>query len=240
MSLIEVARAAGGMRIEDEDGEVERLELSLGLSAAELEELAASLPCPLPTEVRELLAFCRGFENGPLESFCFSGLPGGFGLEEVFPSALSIAHDGFGNYWVIDLLPESTAWGPIFYACHDPAVIVFQAATLEHFIAEFLRFANPPHASEINDVHEGATDRIWRANPGAIPAGQLRDSPDDTLKAFAQSLSDSFFIVDLRNANLGDGLSWGRFGPRTKVVRYKSERLFAYESKSRWDRLLGR
>ncbi len=70
--------------------------------------------------------------------------------------------------------------------------------------------------------------------------GQLRGSTDAELSAFAQSLSDDFFIVDLRNASLGDGFSWGRYGPRTKVVRYRHERLFAYESKSRWDRFLGR
>jgi hypothetical protein len=48
---------------------------------------------------------CRrraSFANGPLESMDFGGLPEGFGLEEIFPHALSVAHDGFGNYWVAD------------------------------------------------------------------------------------------------------------------------------------------
>lgn len=240
MKLIDIVRAAGGTRIEDEDGSVEVLTLSAGMSADELEALARELPCPLPDDVRELLAFSRGFENGPMESICFAGLPGGFELDGVFPSPLPIAHDGFGNYWIADLLPESTCWGPIFYACHDPAVVVFQAATLEEFVREFLRFATPPHASTIDDVHDKAAYRIHATNPEARPANQLRDSTDPSLRAFAQSLSDDFFVIDLRSASVGDGFSWGRFGPKTKTIRFNNERLFAYEAKSRWARWLGR
>ena len=123
MRLVDIVRSAQGMRTEDQDGWVETLEFSPGLCAEEIEELERSLPCALPQEVRELLAFSRGFENGPID-ICFSGLVDSFGMEEVFPSPLVIAHDGFGSYWVIDLLPGSATWGPIFYVCHDPAVVV--------------------------------------------------------------------------------------------------------------------
>ncbi len=240
MALIDVVRTAAGMRMENVDGLVETLKLSPGLSAAEIEELERSLPCALPQDVRELLAFSRGFENGPLDGLCFSGPPDAGWMEEIFPSPLVIAHDGFGSYWVIDLLPGSTTWGPIFFVCHDPPVVVFQTSTLEHFISEVLRLANPPHESQIDDVHEAGASRIWRSNPGAVQATQLRRSADPMLKSFADSLSEAFLIVDLREASRGDGFSWGRFGPNTRVVRFGKERLFAYEAKSRWQRLLGR
>lgn len=240
MKLVDLVRSAAGMRIEDEDGEVDELQLSPALSAAEVEELEERLALRIPPDVRELLAFSRGFENGPFESVCFSGLPGGFAMEEVFPRALPVAHDGFGNYWFVDLSRQSSDWGPILYLCHDPPVVVFQASTLAHFIEELLRFANPPHASEINDVHEEAADRIWRNNPGAIAANELRAAEDVTLRAFAESLPDTFFVVDLRTAVLGEGFSWGRYGPKTRVIRYQQELLFAYEPKSRWQRLIGR
>jgi cell wall assembly regulator SMI1 len=166
MPLVDIVRSAQGMRMEDQDGGVETLEFSPGLSAEEIADLERSLPCALPQDVRELLAFSRGFENGPLD-ICFSGLLDSFGMDEIFPSPLVIAHDGFGNYWVIDLLPGSTTWGPICYVCHDPAVVVFQTSTLEHFISEVLRFANPPHASEIDDVHEAATMRTREPTPSS-------------------------------------------------------------------------
>ncbi len=240
MRLLEIVQSSAGMRMEDQDGVVEQLRLSSALSAAEMRDLERSLPCPLPEDVRELLSFTRGFENGPLESVDFAGLSGGFGLDEVFPNPLAIAHDGYGNYWIVDLHRDSTDWGPIFYACHDPPVIVLQTRSFEHFLTEVLRFANTPHASEIDDIHETAASRIWRENPGAVPAPQLRQAADPVLRSFAGSLSDAFLIVDLRTAAPGDGFSWGRYGPKSKVVRYENQLLFAYESKTKWQRFLGR
>ena len=236
MSLVELVKTAANMTMVDEDGAVEHLQLSPPLALSEITALEQQLPCALPQDVRELLLVARGFANGPLESLEFAGLPGGFGMEEIFSCPLAIAHDGFGNYWIADLHAGSTAWGPILYACHDPPVLVYQTASFEHFLKEVLRFANPPHASEINDVHEQAATQIWADNPGAIPASQLRASADPDISAFVAQLSDAWFVVDLRAGITGSGFSWGRFGPQTKVVRYRHELLFAYEGKTRWQR----
>jgi hypothetical protein len=48
----------------------------------------SAIPCPLPDEMREVSAATRGFEGGALETVDFSGLPGGFGLEEIFPTPI--------------------------------------------------------------------------------------------------------------------------------------------------------
>lgn len=86
--------------------------------------------------------------------------------------------------------------------------------------------------------------RIWTENPGTLTIEQCleqcREASDDQLKAFASLLDESFLVVDLRSACLGDGLSWGRFGPKTVNRRYGKERLFAYQRKSLFQRLLGR
>ena len=134
MSLVELVRSAAGMSMEDEDGQIEHLRLGPPMSASELAALERELPCALRAEVRELLLFARGFEDGPLESFEFGGPSGGFGMKELFRSPLPLAHDGFGNYRIVDLHPTSTSWGPILYACHDPPVIVFQTASFEHAV----------------------------------------------------------------------------------------------------------
>jgi hypothetical protein len=224
----------------DEDGYEDVLSLLPPASAAQLAELQANVPCPIPEQVREVLAVTRGFENGPLESLDFAGVPGGFGLEEIFPHPLALAHDGYGNYWVADLQAASIDWAPIYFACHDPAVIVFQSPSLQHFVAEVLRFANPPHESEINDVHEQHSMAIWRRNPDVLSHAAASSSPDPTLRSFAQGLDPTYSIVDLRGARTGHGFSWGRYGPKTRVVRCATEPIFAYQSKSRWQRLLGR
>jgi hypothetical protein len=240
VTLVDIVSNSSGMRMVDEDGNEEKLRLLPPATTAELATLEAEIPCPIPLHIRDLLAVTRGFYNGPLESFEFAGLSSGFGMEEIFPHALSLAHDGYGNYWVADLHPDSSDWAPIYFACHDPPVIVFQSPTLEHFVSEFLRSGNPSHESELDTVHETATMKIWRENPGAIPAAAARESSDSSLAAFASTLDDSYLVVDLRHARVGDGFSWGRFGPRTNIVRNDRDPVFAYKTKSRWQRLLGR
>lgn len=237
-SAIDILKAAEAIHFEDPDGEVSELKLLPPLTDAELIQLESRLPCPLPQDVRQLLVYCRGFE-GVLESIDFSGgLTDGFGMEEIFPHAVPIAHDGFGNYWIIDLTKESTNWGPIFFACHDAPVIVFQTDRLAHFISEVIRFGNQPWKSEIDDVHEKHHFRIWKENPGMLSYAQCIDSGDEDLVTFAKSLGDDFLICDLRNPRAGDGFSWGRYGPQTVLKRFGGKRIFAYQVRpSLWQRL---
>jgi hypothetical protein len=229
------------MRLEDEDGEVSELRLLPPLSAVEFETLQSNLPCPLPADARELLAFARGIE-GILDEVDFTGgLGGGFGVEEIFPHAIPLAHDGFGNYWIVDLTPETTTWGPIFFACHDAPVIVYQTDSLAHFIGELIRFGNPPWESEINEVHEVHQLRIWRENPGTLSYEQCLDSGDHDLSEFARSLGEKFLFIDLRNPKVGDGFSWGRYGGPTVNRRFGTKRIFAYEVRpSFFQRLFGK
>jgi cell wall assembly regulator SMI1 len=238
MKAVDILKAADGTQFEDEDGEVEELKLLPPLGNEELNQLESQLPCPLPEDVRQLLGYCRGFE-GVLESIDFSGgLCAGFEMKEIFPHAIPIAHDGFGNYWIVDLTKESTTWGPIFFACHDAPVIVFQTESLAHFIGEVIRFGNRPWESEIDDVHEKHHLRIWKENPGMLSIAQCIDSGDRDLVTFAQSLGEGFLICDLRNPQMGDGFSWGRYGPRTVLKRFGDKRIFAYQVRtSLWQRI---
>ncbi len=228
------------MKLQDEDENPIVLKLLPPLSEEELQKLQASLPCPIPAEAEELFRYCRGFD-GILESLDFSGLSNGFGLEEIFPHPIPIAHDGFGNYWIVDLTKESTTWGPIYFACHDAPVIVFQTNNLAHFISEVLRLGSPPWKSEIDEVHERHMSRIWKENLGMMSHEQCLQSGDNDLIEFAKTLGPSFLYIDLRNAQTGDGFSWGRYGPRTVNRRYGEKPIFAYEVRPRFlQRLFGK
>src|SRR5216684_3612608 len=157
------------------------------LTEPELELLEARMPCPIPPDISELLRFTNGFNvGGGIEEVGFSGLQGGFGMEEIFPHSIPLAADGFGNYWVLDLTSESRSWGPIFYACHDAPVIVYRTDSPLHFVQEAIRFGNKPWKSELNDVHEGQSHRIWRENPGVLTYAQCLRSEDPGIRAFAQ------------------------------------------------------
>jgi hypothetical protein len=237
---VDTIKNAAGTPFEDEDGNIEKLKVLPPLTPEEFRELENGIPCTLPDDARELLEYSRGFD-GILESIDFSGLLPGFGMEEIFPHAVPIAHDGFGNYWVVDLTAQSTTWGPIFFVCHDAPVIVFQTNSLAHFIDEVIKLGNSPWISEINEVHEKHHDKIWHQNPGLLTVEQGRQSADLDLKTFAQSLDDSWWMIDLREAKVGDGFSWGRYGPGTVIRRFGEKRIFAIQKKkSLWQRILNR
>jgi cell wall assembly regulator SMI1 len=237
--LATTLRELAGLRLTDQDGKQHVLKLQPPATEAELRRVESALPCPLPDDVREALRVSKGLANGPLEAFSLLELEG-FGLDEAFPNVYSIAHDRFGNYWVLDLLPDTTVWGPVFYACHDPPVIAYQAAKVEEFLRDTVAMWQAGARSPVDMVHEEGVHRIWRENPGLEPAAGLRASPDPVLREFAGSLADEALVIDLREAGLGDGFNWGRFGPRTIIERAGRERVWALTPPERRPGLLAR
>ena len=225
--LADAFRELAGVLLVDEDGQQENLELLPPATDEEIDRLGAMLPAPLPREIREALRVSKGLANGPLESLDLVGLEP-FGLEDVFPYAHSIGHDGFGNYWVVDLNAESDAWSPVFFACHDPPVIAFQCETVEAFVRDVIAMWQPGRPrSSVDEVHEDVTDRIWATNPGVMPQDEALSSADPVLRDFAAGLDPRALLVDLRSPSRGDGFSWGRYGPRTTWNRWGDQRLWA-------------
>ena len=240
LTPLEIIRRAQTGTLVDEDGNVVTLELFPGLSNTELQDFAHRLPCRIPPEIAELLGACRGF-YGTVEQVDFSGRDLMFEFEAAFPYGLPIAADGFGNFWVVDLLPTTITWGPIYFACHDAPVILYQADSLDQFLRELFRMFEPPHQSLIDDVHEDRLAHVWHTNPGVLSHEQCLSSEDPILSAFARELDESFQIIDLRLAKPGDGFSWGRYGPKTQIQRFGTHAVFAYQKpKSFISRLLGR
>jgi hypothetical protein len=182
---------------------------------------------PLPEELRSLLTFCSGIE-GCLDGIDFTGSRMSFAQEEVFPSGLPIAADGSGNFWVLDITPETTQVAPVFFACHDPPVVLYQSADIASFLAQVFRMISPPHKSLVNDVHDDTLFHVWRTNPGVTAQPTACTSADPALRSFASGLPERFQIVDLRGVDPGMGFSWGRYGPRTEVRRHGYERIFGY------------
>lgn len=225
-SLADTLRALAGRRLTDDDGATHVLELLPPATAEELRTLESKLPGPLPQEIRAALAVTTGLANGPLESFSLLDLEG-FGLDEAFPYAYSIAHDGFGNYWILDVLPGATEWGPVFYACHDPAVIAYQAPSIEQFVNDVVAMAPDDARSPIHRVHETVVHTLWRDQSALITQAAAAASADPTLREFAECLTPDAGIADLRDARPGSGFAWGMFGPRTDIQRFGTHRLWA-------------
>jgi hypothetical protein len=224
--LAETLREVAGAHLVDEDGHEETLELLPPATAAEIAEVEAAFSVPLPTELREALQLTAGFANGPLESFGFLD-HAGFGMEDVFPNAYPLGHDGFGNFWVLDLLPDRDECGPVFYACHDPPVIAFQSESPSAFVREVVALHRAGPRSRVDVVHEDVASAIWSSNSGLVSHASSMGSSDAVLSEFAAGFPPEAVFADLRAPKLGDGFSWGRYGPRAEWKRAGAHRLWA-------------
>jgi hypothetical protein len=224
--LADTLRALPTLSLTDEDGAAHVIELLPPASAADIAALERRLPAPLPPDIRDALLVTTGLADGPLDSFSLLDAAG-FGLEDLFPHAYSIAGDGYGNFWLLDLLPGAVTWGPVFYACHDPPVIAYQAATVDAFLRDTIAMWQPGGRSSVDVVHEEATRRIWSVNPLVRTRDQVFAGSDSSLRGFAESLPVTALVADLRNATTGDGFSWGAFGPETVIQRWGTERVWA-------------
>ena len=240
MTLLETLHKADGMRVVDGGGAVSHLALKPGLSPIDLRAFEASLPVSLDDSVREALGFSRGFRNGPIGEVDFLGM-GDFGLPELFSCPISIATDGSGNHWVVDLTSASTSFGPIFFVSHDPPVIAYQCDDLETFVRDIVRLSQPPYVSALARVPTQDIDRIWAEHPGVRPAAECSLSSDPELAGFSASLDERFLVADMRSARPGDGFAWGRYGPDAELRRCGEARIFAYRKPKSgfWRRLLG-
>lgn len=227
MDPLEAIRRAEAARLVTERGDEVDLELAPPLPPDEIDRVADDAGAPLPAELRTLLGRTAGIAGGPLESIDFTGRSLSFGAPDTFPWGLPIAGDGFGNFWVVDLTPDAAETAPVFFACHDPPVILYQSGCIGDFLDEAFRMLVPPHASAVDDVHEDRLFNVWRENPGTLDHAAAL-AGDEGLHAFATELDDRFTFVDLRSPPIGMGFSWGRYGPRTDVRRHGRERLFAY------------
>jgi hypothetical protein len=117
---------------------------------------------------------------------------------------------------------------PVYFCCHDAPVMLVQAASIPQFVSEVFRMYVPPHKSLVNDVHEDSVFDVWRKNPGVLAHAQALASADPDIRAFAAGLDAGFEVIDLREAPIGMGFSWGRYGPKTEVIRFGSQPIFAY------------
>lgn len=233
MTTKEVVLRAAGRELVDVDGEVEVVSLQPPASPARIAEIERELGFALPRELADALAVTAGLDL--LESVDLASV-GRSPVEALFGWVLTIAGDGAGNFWVMELRPESATLGPIWFLCHDAPVLVYQSPDLATFVDDYLRFCAAPHDGPVSRVVKEAVRRV-ATQTSDIPRAALLDSQDEVLRAFARRLADGWFVRDLRRAGVGDGMPLERFGPGTPLARAGDEHVFAYGSRTRWQRV---
>lgn len=229
MALRDILEQAKGTTFVDAKGQSHQINLLPPMSEGEICMLETRLNCHVPPDLRELLAFSRGIDE-MLDSVEVD-FGGNFSFEfELLPHGLPISHDGAGNFWVVDLTRSDKKDTAVFFVCHDPPVVVFQAASIEHFIVNLLEYVKTPEESAISRMQEVSTMHIWQNNPGELTRQECL-TRDSELSGFAKSLDDTYQIFDLRKPIPGDGFSWGRYGADTVCKRHGDTRIFACQKK---------
>ena len=210
-----------------------------GLDDAGLAALQARYPVPLPAELVRLAGVTSGVEG--LLDLDLTGERHDVEVAELLPAGLPIAADGSGNFWVLDLTPDTVDVAPVFFVCHDPPVMLYQAPDLATFLDDAIRRLEPPYRSPVDDVREDRLHNVWGSRPGSIEQAAALASTDVALREFAETLHDDWTIVDLRQREVGAGVAWGRHGPRTRLARDGWERIFGYapyvQPRRTWRRL---
>jgi hypothetical protein len=209
-----------------------------GLDAATIDAVERRVGAPLPTDLRTLLGACHGI-RGLAWEIDFTGSLS-FEMEDVFPHGLPIVGDHEGNFWVVDCTAAPEDEAAIFYACHDPPVILWQCRGMATLLRELRRKFASPEASSLDEIHDERVHRVWRTDPATLSRSAALAAPDDALRAFAKSLTDEWSIIDLRAATTGAGFSWGRCEYQTGLRRHGEERLFACAAPPRRTGLLSR
>jgi hypothetical protein len=232
-ALSAIVRDAAGRKFVTADGDEHVVRVLPPITKERLGEIEWQAGQRLPAELRELLQSSTGMESELMETVDFARIerddvPGLFGW------LLNVQGDGAGNYWVLELRERMPALGPVWFLCHDASSIVYQSADLATFLADLLRWETT-HDGPIREVVEHAVHRIW-TQTSDVPHTTLLDSPDPVLRDFARSLVGEWFVADLRAAQVGDGMPTGRYGPKTPLARAGEAFVFAYASRTRWQR----
>jgi len=212
-----------------------------GLDAARLQRLEEQLGSRLPDDFRSLAAACARIDGLSIE-VDLEDFVSRVGQPEMIHPAWPFAHEGCGNFWIADLTPGvgSTGGTRTFYLSHDPPVLVYQGAGAAAFLRELVRLHQTPYQSAIADVLEDCLHEVWEKNPGVVSWQSAMGSDDAELSTFAATLGEDYEFTDLRSADVGMGLSWGRYGPDTIVRRHTAAPIFACAAPRRRPGLLRR
>jgi hypothetical protein len=232
MTTIEIVKKLKTSTFVDEDGENYTLDFKLGLTEDELKSLRSKFPANrIADELLEVLTETKGWEGYGLETAYFDSIDE-FGFTELIPHSITLGHDGFGNFWVLEI-KDNGDLGKIYFACHDPAVLVIYCDTLNEFFKSLEEFYKNPGDNYLNDVHEKVVMDIWSTNQNIIDITDFRRSNNELSSFLNEFTGDNWVVADLRKGTKKDGFAWGRFGPNQFTRRHPQESLWVIQKKKK-------
>lgn len=213
----------------DDDGNAYEAELMPGMLETEVELFANTLPGKkIPQEIEDLLLYSTGFSFYGLGEVSFVGLDEDVGdlFSDVLANYISLASDGFGNYWCL-FIKEDGTWEGVYYISHDPFVIVKHSENLAEFIHHVAEFGRNEQESHLDFIHDTRVFEVAENDEGLMSKEAVARK-DAVLKEFANDFGSNFLFGDLRNKKISTGVS---FENAISISRHDSELIWALEQR---------
>ncbi|WP_339788967.1 SMI1/KNR4 family protein [uncultured Imperialibacter sp.] len=232
MTNVDIIKKLKKSTFTDEDGEKYKLGFELALTDDEILHLSKRFPSgKIAVELEEILKETKGWSGYGLETAYFDSIDE-FGFTELIPHSVTLGHDGFGNYWVLEVKDDGDL-GSIYFACHDPAVLVLYCKTLNEYFESLVEFFESPDHNYLNEVHEKVVMDIWKTTPNTDEIADFRKKNSDLSSFLAEFTDDDWVVADLRRAKKADGFAWGKFGPSQFTKKHPTESVWVIRKKKK-------
>ncbi|HLP83261.1 MAG TPA: hypothetical protein VK157_02840 [Phycisphaerales bacterium] len=171
----------------------------------------------LPTEITELVGRCSGFsiERGEQTMECMEFTRAWSGPASMLaPRCLELA-DYDGNAFIAEVNADA-ATSPVWYACHDPEVLVLQARSLAEFLDRVIDFFRPQRRYEHSAYGPDLNQRVWAVHeqpPCGQQVDEARASADEAVAKFAATLPPHAVVFDFRGLHVGEGVAYHDLDP---------------------------
>jgi len=96
-------------------------------------------------------------------------------------------------------IKENGELGKIYFACHDPAVLVIYCDTLNEFFVTLEEFYKNPSDNYLNDVHDKVVMDIWSTDSNTIDISDFKKDNNELNPFLKEFGDDNWVVADLRN-----------------------------------------
>ncbi|WP_242130848.1 SMI1/KNR4 family protein [Aestuariivivens marinum] len=232
MTNLEIINKLRSSTFTDEDGENYQLEFQEGVSNSEIEQLKELFPNQkIDNELIEVLKETRGWDGYGPEMVYFDSI-GHFGFLELSKYSITLGHDGFGNYWILDL-DKNGNLGKVFFACHDPAVFVIHSQNLNDYLQHLLEFYENPAKCHLNEVHDKTVMTIWNHNEFCFSKEVFAVNNPEFKDFLGKFDGVEWTVADLRNGQNNNGFAWGKFGANQIIERHPNDLVWMIKNKKK-------
>ncbi len=240
MTNLEIIKQLRERIFTDEDGEQYSLEFLPPLTNNELDNLKSKFPNHhIAEELLEIMSMTKGWDGYGLEQVYFDSI-GSFGFFELSPHSICMGHDGFGNYWVLDINKRGTL-GKVFFVCHDPAVLIIHSQNLNEYLHHLLEFYENPDEGYLNEIHEKVVRTVWKENPNVSSKSEFLQSNPSYSKFLSPFEGGEWAVADLRKGDNKEGFAWGKYDSNQYTVRHNEDLVWVLKNKKKgfFNRLFG-